>query len=160
MLNVGDMAMPGQPIAILSAKSGSYLKLSVPSDLKVYGVTMNNKSYDAISLNSTFNSLAEYKVAADNLALMTGERVEVDVEVFSGKAIKLPFDAILNRNGKSYVFIKDNDKAVATEINIIQSGEDGAVVSNNELAGKEVVIEKQDVLLKLLSGVSLKTKEE
>ena len=79
---------------------------------------------------------------------MSGERVEVNIVVYDGKAIKLPFDAILNRDGRSYVFIKDNDKAIPTEINIIQSGEDGAVVSNNELAGKEVVVEKQDVLLK------------
>jgi hypothetical protein len=154
------MSMPGQPIAVISAKSGSYLKLSVPADLKVYGVSRDNKSYQVIPLNSTFNSLAEYKILISGLDLMSGERVEVNVEVFNGKAVKLPFDAILNRNGKSYVFVKDNDKAIATEVNIIQSGEDGAVVSNNELAGKEVVVEKQDVLLKLLTGVSLKTKEE
>lgn len=160
MLNTGDMSMPGQPIAVISARSGAYLKLSVPADLKVYGVSHDNKSYPAIPLNSTFNSLAEYKILISGLDLMSGERVEVDVEVFNGKAIKLPFDAILNRNGKSYVFVKDNDKAIDTEVNIIQSGEDGAVVSNNELAGKEVVVEKQDVLLKLLTGVSLKTKEE
>lgn len=160
ILNVGDMAMPGQPIAIISAKSGSYLKLSVPADLQVYGVSMNNIRYKAVPLNSTFNSLAEYKVIDKDLALMTGERVEVNVEVFNGNAIKLPFDAILNRSGKSYVFVKDNDKANATEINILQSGEDGAVVSNNELAGKEIVVAKQDILLKLLTGVSLKSKEE
>lgn len=160
ILNVGDMAMPGQPIAIISAKSGSYLKLSVPADLKVYGVKMNSKSYQTVSLNSTFNSLAEYKVINGDLALMTGERVEVDVEVFNGNAIKLPFDAILNRSGKSYVFVKDNDKAIATEVNIVQSGEDGAVVGNNELAGKEIVVAKQDILLKLLTGVLLKSKEE
>lgn len=160
MLNVGDMAMPGMPIAIVSAKSGSYLKLSVPADLKVFGVTINDKSYPAIPLNSTFNSLAEYKVEDKDLALMTGERVEVNVEIFKGQAIKLPFDAILDRDGKSYVFVKNNDQAVATEINILQSGEDGVVVSNNELAGKEIVVEKQDILLKLLSGVSLKSKEE
>ena len=160
MLNVGDMAMPGQPIAIISASSGSYLKLSVPVDLKIVGISLNGKSYETVSLNSTFNSLAEYKVEDKELALMTGERVEVDVKIFSGNAIKLPFDAILDRAGKSYVFIKDNDKAVATEINILQSGEDGVVVSNNELAGKEIVVEKQDILLKLLSGVSLKSKEE
>ena len=160
MLNVGDMAMPGQPIAIISAKSGSYLKLSVPADLKVYGVTKNKESYNTIPLNSTFNSLAEYKVLADNLGLMTGERVEVDVEVYKGNAIMLPFDAILNRSGKSYVFIKDNDKAIPSEVSIIQSGENGAVVSNNELAGKEIVVAKQDILLKLLTGVSLKSKEE
>ena len=61
MQNVGDMAMPGQPIAIISAKNGSYLKLSVPADLKVYGVSIKNKSYPAIPLNSTFNGFAEYK---------------------------------------------------------------------------------------------------
>ena len=160
MLNVGDIAMPGQPIALISSKSGSYLKLSVPTDLKVFGVTINDKSYQAVPLNSTFNSLAEYKVIDSDLNLMTGERVEVNIEVFKGQAVKLPFDAILNRSGKSYVFVKDNDKAIASEVNIIQSGEDGAVISNNELAGKEVVIEKQDVLLKLLSGISLKSKEE
>ena len=160
MLNVGDMAMPGMPIAIVSAKSGSYLKLSVPVDLKVIGVTLNNKRYEAVPLNSTYNSLAEYKVIDKDLALMTGERVEVNVEVFTGIAIKLPFDAILNRNGKSYVFVKDHDKAIATEINILESGEDGVVVSNNELTGKEIVVEKQDILLKLLTGISLKTKEE
>ena len=160
MLNVGDMAMPGQPIAIISAKSGSYLKLSIPADLKVYGVSINNKSYPAIALNSTINGLAEYKIIVDQLNLMSGERVEVNIEVFNGKAIKLPFDAILNRDGKSYVFIKEKDKAIAAEINIIQSGEDGAVVSNNELDGKEIVIEKQDILLRLLSGTSIKTKEK
>lgn len=160
LLNVGDMAMPGQPIAIISAKRGAYLKLSIPSDLKVYGVIISGKTYEAIPLNSTFNGLAEYKVMDDDLSLMTGERIEVDVEVFKGQAIKLPFDAILNRNGKNYVFVKNNDKAIATEINIIQSGEDGAAVSNSELAGNEVVVEKQDILLKLLSGISLKIKEE
>lgn len=160
MLNVGDMAMPGMPIAIISSKSGAYLKLSVPADLKVFGVQMNGTRYDVVPLNSTFNSLAEYKVIDKDLALMTGERVEVDVEVFNGTAIQLPFDAILNRNGKSYVFVKDGDKATPTEVNIIQSGENGSVVSNNELSGKEVVVEKQDVLLRLLSGVSLQTKEE
>lgn len=159
-MNIGDMAMPGMPIAIISAKSGSYLKLSVPADLNVFGVTINDKSYPAVALNSTLNSLAEYKVIDSDLALMTGERVEANVEIFKGQAIKLPFDAILNRDGKSYVFIKNNDKAVASEINILQSGEDGAVVSNNELAGKELVVEKQDILLRLLSGTSIKTKEE
>jgi len=160
MVNVGDMSMPGQPIAVISAKNGSYLKLSVPADLKIVGVSMNNKHYDAIPLNSTFNSLAEYKVYVEGLKLMSGERVEVDVEVYNGKAIKLPFDAILNRNGKSYVFEKQGDKAVPREITILQTGEDGAVTANADLAGKDIVVEKQDILLKLLSGVSLKVKED
>jgi len=31
------------------------------------------------------------------------------------------------------------------------------VISNNELAGKEIVVAKQDILLTLLSGATLKT---
>jgi RND family efflux transporter MFP subunit len=161
MLNVGDMAMPGMPIAIISAKSGSYLKLSVPADIHVYGVSIKNQRYDVIPLNSTFNSLAEYKVVMDkDIELITGERVEVNVEVFNGEAVKLPFDAILNRNGKNYVFIQEKDKAIPVEVNIMQSGEDGAVVSNTEIVGKQIVVAKQDILLKLLLGVSLKNREE
>jgi hypothetical protein len=160
MVNVGDMSMPGQPIAVINARGGSYLKLSVPAEVKVVGVSMKNHHYEAIPLNSTFNSLAEYKVYVDGLTLTSGERVEVDVEVFNGKAIQLPFNAILNRNGKSYVFEKLGDKAVAREITILQTGEDGAVTANADLAGRDVVVEKQDILLRILSGVSLKVKED
>jgi RND family efflux transporter MFP subunit len=159
MLNVGDMAMPGQPIGIISAKSGTYLKISMPSNLKIYGVTFRGKSYKAIPLENTFNSLAEYKVIPNDVNLISGERVEVNVEVYNDNAIKLPFDAILNREGKSYVFIRDNDKAVPYEVQVLQAGEDGIVVNNSDIAGKEIVVEKQDVLLKLLSGVSIKVKE-
>ncbi len=160
MANVGDMAMPGQPIAVISAANGSYLKLSVPAEVNVVGVLMNATSYAAIPLKSTFNSLAEYKVYVEGLRLMSGERVEVDVEVFRGKAVKVPFDAILNRSGKSYVFEKQGERAVARQIDILQTGEDGAVVSNADLAGKDIVVEKQDILLKLLSGASIKLKED
>jgi selenophosphate synthetase-related protein len=89
--------------------------------------------------------------------MLTGDRVEVNVEVFNGVGIKIPFDGILNRDNNRYVFVKENDKAIPTEINIIQSGEDGAVISNNELAGKEILVAKQDILLTLLSGATLKT---
>jgi multidrug efflux pump subunit AcrA (membrane-fusion protein) len=160
MANAGDVSMPGQPIAFISSRKGSYLKLSVPAGLKIYGINRNNKLYKAISLNSTFNSLAEYKVYITDLNLMSGERVPLDVVVYDGRAIKIPFDAILNRNGKSYVFVKENDKAIAKKINIIQTGEDGVVISNEELAGKDIIIAKQDILLNLLSGVSIQLKKD
>jgi multidrug efflux pump subunit AcrA (membrane-fusion protein) len=156
--NMGDMAMPGMPLAIVSSKTGSYLKLSVPASLKVYGVITGSKTYKAIPLNSTFNGLAEYKVNVDNLNLLSGERVEADVIVYSGSGIKIPFDAILNRNNKSYVFIQENDQATAREVTIVQSGETGVVISNNEVDGKEIILAKQDILLSLLSGVSITSK--
>ena len=160
MVNKGDMAMPGHPVATLSAENGFFLLLRVPTDIKIYSVIMNGKTYDAIPLNSTFNSLAQYKVYVDAENMTSGDRVEVDVVIYKGNAVKLPFDAILNRDGKSFVLIRENNIAVPKEINIIQSGEDGAVVADNSLVGKELVVAKQDILLKLLSGNSLMVKED
>lgn len=159
MVNVGDVIMPGHSIANINSTNGFYLTVSVPTNLRIYGVRFDNESYEAIPLKSTFNGLAEYKVYTESQNLTSGDRVEVEVEAYKGKAIKLPFDAILNRNGKSYVLIKDNDSAVAHEITVIQSGENGAVVNNREIAGKEIVVAKQDILLKLLAGVTIKLKE-
>ncbi len=160
MANKGDMAMPGHPILSVSAINGFYLLLRVPTDLKVYGITRNGKTYDAISLHSTFNSLAEYKVYVDNSEMTTGNRVEVNVIIYKGNALELPFDAVLNRNGKSYVMVRNGDQAVPEMIHPVQSGEQGMVVSNTDLVGKELVVAKQDILLRLLGGTSLKVEEE
>ena len=159
-VNAGDVSMPGRPIASLNAKNGFYLLVRVPTDLNIYGVRYNQKQYNAIKLNSTFNSLAEYKVYVDAPGLMSGDRVEVNVEVFKGDGLMLPFDAILNRNGKSYVLVKEGDKAVVQEVSLIQSGEEGAVVANAQLEGKELVVAKQDILLKLLGGISIQVNKD
>ena len=160
MANKGDMAMPGHPVAAISANNGFYLLLRVPTDLKVYGVFLNGKEYDAIPLHSTFNSLAEYKVYVNNSEMTSGNRVEVTVIVYKGTGLELPFDAVLNRNGKSYVMVRKGDVAVPEEIHPIQSGEQGMVVANTDLEGKELVAAKQDILLRLLGGTSLKVKED
>lgn len=160
MVNIGDIAMPGHPIANIRAKNGFYLLIRVPNDLKISGVEVQNKHYNAIPLNSTFNGLSEYKAYTDLSGLTTNDRIEVNVEIFKGKAILLPYDAVLNRNGKSFVLLREGNRAKAKEINIIESGEQGIAISNNELEGKEIIIEKQDILLKLLSGISLKVKED
>lgn len=158
MLNVGDMAMPGKPVARLSANTGYAMKLRVPKTLKVYGVRINNEKFEALNLNSTFNGLEEYKVYVDDESLTSGNREQIDVIIYDGVAILLPFDALLNRNGKNYVLIVDGDRAKVTEVEIIESGENGVIITNQELAGKQLVVAKQDVLLKLLSGSLLTVK--
>ncbi len=160
LVNKGDMAMPGRPVAMVSANNGFYLLLRVPTTLKVYGVILNGKKYDAIPLHSTFNSLAEYKVYVNSGQMTTGNRVEVNVIVYKGNGLELPFDAVLNRNGKSYVMVRRNDVAVPEEIQQVQSGVQGIVVANSDLVGKELVVAKQDILLRLLGGTSLKVKED
>lgn len=160
MVNKGDLAMPGHPVASISANNGFYLLLRVPTDLKVYGIILKGETYDAIPLHSTFNSLAEYKVYVDNAEMTTGNRIEVNVIIYKGNGIELPFDAVLNRNGKSYVMVKIGNKAIPEEIHLAQSGQQGIVISNIDVVGKELVVAKPDILLRLLGGTSLKVKED
>lgn len=160
LVNTGDVVMPGYPAVNISAENGSFLLVRVPGNLTVDGVIFNNKPYKAISLNSSFNGLDEYKVYIDNVPLTTGSREQVEVVVFDGEGIKLPHDALLNRNGKSYVLVIDGAKATTKEVNILQSGEDGVVIANQQLVNNSLVVAKQDVLLKLASGVLLKIKNE
>jgi len=158
MVNTGDVAMPGHPVATISAGNGYFLLVRVPSDLTVSAVKYKGQQYDAIPLNSTFNGLAEYKVNLSGQNLTTGSREQADVVIFDGEGINLPHDAILNRNGKTYVMIVNGEKAELQEVNILQSGEDGLVVDNKDLLNKQLVVAKQDVLLRLASGSLLKIK--
>ncbi len=157
-VNQGALSAPGHPLVAISSKNGFYLMLRVPTDLSVRGVVLDAKTYTATPLGSTFHGLAEYKVYTGDSKLISGDRVQVDVITFNQKGIQLPFDTLLNRNGKNYVLVASKDKAEPMEVHILQSAEQGVVVSD-KLEGKKIVIAKPDILLKLLSGYSLSIKE-
>jgi multidrug efflux pump subunit AcrA (membrane-fusion protein) len=154
----GAISAPGKPLVAISSKNGFYLMVRVPTDLPLRGVKFNGKFYNATPLNTTYHGLAEYKVYTGNSNLVSGDRVEVSVVTFNQKATLLPFDAILNRDGKSYVLMVQGAKATAKEVHIVQSAEQGIVVSD-ALEGKKIVVAKPDILLKLTSGYALKVKE-
>lgn len=156
MLNVGDLAMPGHPVGNISAANGYYLLVRVPGSLSVKAVIFKGSTYEAIALSSSFNGLDEYKIFAKNQVLTTGSREQLDVLVFDGEGVKLPLDAILNRDGKNYVLVVEGNQAKPLLVNILQSGENGIVVDNKDLPNKQLVVAKQDILLKLLSGASIK----
>jgi len=156
--NRGALSAPGHPLVAISSKNGFFLLLRVPTDLSVRGVKFNSKEYRTTPLESTFHGLAEYKVYVDSAKLISGDRVEVDVITYNQKGLQLPFDAILNRDGKSYVLLVDGTKTEAKEVHILRSAEQGVVISDN-LEGKTVVTAKPDILLKLLSGYTLSIKE-
>ncbi len=161
LVNIGDMCLPGHPVAKLSASQGFYLLLRVPSDLTIKAIKFKGKTIFAHALNSTFNGLAEYKVfLEDDLKLTSGDRVEVDVVVFDGQAFLLPFDALLNRNGKNNVLIQQGDTVQSASINVIESGEQGVVTTNKVLANKKILVAKGDILLRVLSGAVVKIKNE
>ena len=158
MVAAGDIAMPGKALMQISAENGFSLLVRTPEGIDPEALIYKKKVYRLEPLNSTFNGLKEYKAYIDTKGLTAGDRVEIDVVVFQGKGVKLPFDAVLNRNGKSYVLLVDGNRAEPREIHIIQSAQEGAVISD-DLKGQKIVIAKPDILLRLVSGYGLKIKE-
>jgi multidrug efflux pump subunit AcrA (membrane-fusion protein) len=156
--NQGAVSAPGKPLVAISSKNGFYLLVRVPTDMPIVSVDFAGKEYSAIALGSTFHGLAEYKVYIGKKNVTSGDRVEVNVVVLHQKAVLLPFDAILNRDNKSYIFVISGNKAKAKEVHIVQSAQEGVVVSE-DLKGENIVVAKPDILLRLLSGYSLKVKE-
>ena len=154
-LNVGDLAMPGRPLLKINAARDNYLLVRVPKDVKVYAVVYKSKEYPVTPLHSTFNALNEYRCNVEDDKLIEGERVNVDVVTFKGVGTLVPYDAILNRNGKNYVLIAQGFKAQPKEVHIKASGQKGVVVQE-DLSGQKIVLAKPDILLKLLSGIKLK----
>ena len=154
----GAISSPGKPLLSIRSKNGFYLKVRVPTQTKIKGVILNHKFYSATPLNSTFHGLAEYKVYTNDNSLITGDRVQVDVVVFNQQATLLPFDAILNRNGKSFVLVVNGNRAKPQEVHVLKSAEQGVAISDN-LEGKKIVVAKPDILLKLTSGYALKVEE-
>jgi len=154
----GQVAMPGKPLLKISSNgTNKYLLLRLPPQIKPKGVIFNGKKLDVIALNSMFNGLAEYRVNLKNSNLISGDRVEVSVIVFDSKAIKLPFDTLLNRDGKSYVLQINGNRAIAKEIKIAAKGQEG--VATTTLINGNIVLAKPDILLRLLGGYPLKIKD-
>ncbi len=152
--NVGDVALPGRALCSISAKGGKYLLLELPENIKPKGVVFKGKFYRVVSLNSTFNGLYEYKADVDT-TLNTDTRVKVGVVVFKGQAIKLPYEAILSDDGHDYVFVVEGKKAVPKLVKVLAVGEQGVAVKDSTLLGKELVLAKPDIFIKLRGGVQI-----
>ena len=153
--NIADLTVPMHPLIKISANSGNYLLIRTPKDIKVYGVVYKAKEYPVKPLHSTFHSLNEYRCDVKDKELIEGERVEVKVITYKGVGTLLPYDAILDRDGKSYVLIAKKSKAQPKEVHIIASSEEGVVV-REDFSNQKIVLAKPDILLKLLSGIQFK----
>jgi biotin carboxyl carrier protein len=155
----GATIMPGKPLLQINAMGKtSYLLIRVPGNINVKGVRFRSRIYPAHPLRNSYHGLAEYKVYVNAGDLISGDRIETSVVLYKGRGIRLPFDTILNRNGRSYVLKITGKQAIPLEVHIIQSGEEGVVVKEN-LQGEKLVLAKPDILLRLLSGYALKIKD-
>ena len=157
-VSVGSVSMPGHPLLDISTTEGFSLLVRVPDSIKPKSIIYKKKIYPLQKLGSTFHRLNEYKAFVNDPNLSDGESVEVQVVAYKGKGTKLPFDSLLNRDGKSYVLLIQKDKVTPKEVHIIQSGEEGVVIKEN-LQNQKLVLAKPDIMLKLLSGVNVKVKD-
>ncbi len=153
--NVGDIAMPGHPLLSLTDGASNYFLVRVPANTKVYGLLYKNRTIKMQNTRSTFNSLREFRADVNDPALIPGEREEIKLIIFDGVGTLVPQDAILNRDGKTYVLIAQKDHANPVEVHILASSDEGVAIQE-DLDGKQIVVAKPDILLKLLSGIKLK----
>ncbi|WP_457596003.1 efflux RND transporter periplasmic adaptor subunit [Hydrogenimonas sp.] len=157
-LHAGDMAMPGKPLLLIAAKAGDFLTLRLPSDMAPKGVLFRHKHYDLYPLRRSDDGLAAYRTKRLNLGLPRGEREDVRVVVFEGEAVRLPMDALLQSGGETRVFVLEKGKAHPRRVEILASGSEGVALSPKGLAGRELVVAKPDILLRVLGGVPVVVK--
>ena len=154
-VSVGDMAMPGKPLMQISSPKGAYIVVRVPSDINAKSLIFKNKEYPLTPLDNTFNSLNEYRTPHIEDNLTEGQRVNGKLVVYKGKGILLPNDLILNRDAQEYIVLANGKKGEGFKISPVAQGQEGVVVKDTRIADKDIVSEKPDILLKLLSGAPL-----
>jgi len=150
----GEVAMAGHPILSISSEEGKYLLINLPKTQDIKEILYNQKTYKVTALHSTINGLKQYKAKVNSLESV-GEKVDIQVVVYDDMGIKVPLDALLQTNGKNYIFIVQQDKAIQEEIEVVCSAQEGYII-DSKYEHKKIVLAKPDIFLKLISGLKIK----
>ena len=151
-LNKNDNTFPGKPILKITSNKGNYLFVTLPEDRKE--IVYQGKAYPLIALNSAYNGLKTFKAEVNDNSLLPGEKVNIDVVEFKGKATALPYDAILSIENKNFVFIPKGNKAEIKEVHILAEGK--KIVAVKEKINSPVILAEPDLLLKIKAGHPIK----
>jgi len=149
----GGIASGGKPLLSLSGGDSKQFLVRVSDNIKPSALLYADNNCPLHSLNSTYNGLNEYSCQIQS-TLSAGNRVEVKLIVYRGENILLPSNAVLQINAKQYVLLVDGDKAIPRQVSITAEGSEGLLVDGIK-AGDEYVVAKPDILLKLLTGVTV-----
>lgn len=149
----GGIASGGKPLLSLSGGDSKQFLVRVSDNIEPSALLYAGKNCALHSLNSTYNGLSEYSCYMQS-PLATGTRVEVKLIVYSGENILLPPDSVLQIDGKQYVLLVDGDIATPRQVSLIAEGSEGLLVDGIK-AGDQYVVAKPDILLKLMSGVTV-----
>lgn len=169
----GAIAGSGKALLSLSGGDDKRIVVRVSDNIKPKALIYKGKPCPLSSLNSSFNGLDEYSCDVKT-SLPAGNRVEVRLLVYSGKGVLLPYNAVLEINGKHQtLLLKKNgekngkkneekneqgavsrriEQAFPQTIKIIAEGSEGLLVEGVS-PGDDYVVAKPDILLKLMTGV-------
>jgi hypothetical protein len=150
--NISDNAFMGKPILKITPNSGNYLSLALPKDYNE--IIYKGKEYKLTPLKASFSGVKLFKAIIDDNSLVTGQKVDVNVVLFKGKATLVPYDSILSIDKKSYIFSYKDNKATPKEVHILESGKEGVVLK--EQISQKVLVAKPDILLKIKGGYPVK----
>jgi len=156
-VNAGEMAMPGKPLLNIEDKSGKYLLIRTADRSHAKICIFEKKSYAMRALNSTFNGLNEYRADIET-DRANGERVEISLLTYNSRGMKVPFSALLQKDGKNFVFAVQGSQTDAVEVKIVARGENGVIVEGPK-EKQEIVLAKPDILLQLLAGKPISVKQ-
>jgi RND family efflux transporter MFP subunit len=155
LVRPGDLATPGKPLLRISSKTGLYLNLSLPDVLRADEVMLADQTLPLTSKDQTGETgLVQYVAPLpQNIGLVEGQFVNVNVVVYKGEDVLLPIDALLTMDGSSSVFVLASDgKAQRLDVQIKARGVEGVTVAQ-DLAGRKVIVAKPDILLRVATGV-------
>jgi len=158
----GDLATPGKPLLRIASRSGLYLNLSLPHSGHATEVLLQGQPLPLTSKDQTGETgLVQYVAPLpQNIGLVEGQFVNVNVVIFKGEDVLVPIDALLTMDGSSSVFALDSDgKAQRLSVAIKVRGVEGAVIDQN-LAGRKVIVAKPDILLRVATGVPVVERNE
>ena len=149
----GGIVSSGKALLNVSGGNTKRLLVRVSDSITPKAVIYEQQNCPIHSLNSTYNGLNEYSCQLET-ALSAGNRTTVKLIIYRGENILLPNNAVLQKNGKQYVLLVAGDKAVAHQVTITAEGSEGLLVDGIK-AGDKYVVAKPDILLKLLTGISI-----
>jgi RND family efflux transporter MFP subunit len=154
MKNVGEMALPGYPVLILSDLNSLQAKSFVKeSDIDKFLLNMNveifvpaiKSKYNAKVVSiipsadpATHSYVVKFKFNGYDNKLLPGMYAKAKVVIGKEEAVLVPFAAITSRKGIVGVFVNDN--GFAKFVPVKQIGEDGDYIAVKGLNGDEKVI--------------------
>ncbi|MEJ5172682.1 MAG: efflux RND transporter periplasmic adaptor subunit [Hydrogenothermaceae bacterium] len=119
-------------------KLGQRAEVINPESRKVEGkITLVNHELDP----KTSRNLVRVEVYQPGEFIKPNMFVNVEIPIYSQKGLFLPYQAVVNQNGKNFVFVKQSSKAVLKEVKLGKKLDKSVEVISGIKEGEEVFID-------------------